>query len=141
MQLIQQSKTNPCHPTGIEFPEGFNSTHTKNHWSNEDKVIEHLESIIFSFAKSKRAELDLVEKEKYMLIFDVFKGQCTQRVFHLINENHFVTAFVPANLTHVFQLLDWAINSVAKSSKSQQNQKLNKGHDIHEVKVDTTLTY
>ena len=140
MQLIQQSKTNRCHLISIEFPEGFNSTHTKNHWSNEYKVIEHLESIIFSFAKSKRAELDLVEKQKYMLIFDVFKAQCTQRVFDLINENHFVTVFISANLTHVFQPFDLAINSVKKSSKSQQNQKLSKGHDIHEVKVDTTLT-
>ena len=118
MQLICQGKTNRCHPTDIEFPEGFNITHKKNHWSNEDKVIKHLESIIFSFAKSKRAELDLVEKQKYMLIFDVFKAQFTQRVFDLINENHFVTVFVPANLTHVFQPLDLAINSVKKTSKS-----------------------
>ena len=34
MQLIYQGNTNCCHPTGIEFPEGFNITHTKNHWSN-----------------------------------------------------------------------------------------------------------
>ena len=53
-----------------------------------------------------------------MLIFDVFKAQFTQRVFDLINENHFVTVFVPANLTHVFQPLDLAINSVKKTSKS-----------------------
>ena len=59
MQLIYQGNTNCCHPTGIEFPEGFNITQTKNHWSNEDKVIKHLESIIFPFAKSKRAELYL----------------------------------------------------------------------------------
>ena len=63
MQLINQGKTNRCHPTGIEFPEGFNITHTKNHWSNEDKVIEHLESIIFPFAKSKRADLHLEEEQ------------------------------------------------------------------------------
>ena len=50
-----------------------------------------------------------------MLIFDVFKAQCTQRVFDLIDENHCVTVFVPANLTHVFQPLDLAINGVAKS--------------------------
>ena len=102
MQLIYQGKTNRHHPTGIEFPEGFNITHTKNHWSNEDKVIEHLESIIFPFAKSNRAELDLEKEQKCMLIFDVFKAQCTQRVFDLIDENYCVTVFVPPNLTHVF---------------------------------------
>ena len=114
IQLIYQSKTNGCHPTGIEFPEGFNITHTKNHWSNEDKVIEHLKSIIFAFAKSKRAEFNLEEEQKYMLIFEVFKAQCTQRVFDLINENHCVTVLVQANLTHLFLPLDLAINGVAK---------------------------
>ena len=38
-----------------------------------------------------------------MLIFDVFKAQCTECVFDLIDGNHFVTLFVLANLTHVFQ--------------------------------------
>ena len=149
MQLIYRGKTNCCHPTGTEFLEGFNITHAKNHWSNEDKIIEHLESIIFPFAKSKRAELDLEEEQKCMLIFDVFKAQCTQRVFDLIDENHCVTVFVPANLTHLFQPLDLAINGVAKSFlKSKFSEwyskeiakALDKGQDIHEVKVDTTLT-
>ena len=84
-----------------------------------------------------------------MLIFDVLKVQCTQRVFDLIDENHCVTVFVSANLTHVFQPSDLAINGVAKSflkSKfsewySKEIEKaLDKGQDIHEVKVDTTLT-
>ena len=88
MQLIFQGKTNCYHPTGIEFHEGLNITHTKNHWSNENKVIEHVESIIFPFAKPNRAELDLEKEQKCMLIFDVFKAQCTQRVFDLIDENH-----------------------------------------------------
>ena len=63
MQLIYQGKINRCYPTGIEFPDGFNITNAKNHWSNEDKVIEHLEPFIFLFAKSKRAELDLEEEQ------------------------------------------------------------------------------
>ena len=84
-----------------------------------------------------------------MLIFDVFKTQCTQRVFDLIDENHCVTVLVPANLTHVFQPLDLAINgavkSFLKSKFSEWHSKeiakaLDKGQDIHEVKVDTTLT-
>ena len=142
MQLIYQGKTNHCHPIGTEFPKGFNITHTKNHWSNEDKVIEHLESIIFPFAKSNRAELDLEKEQKCMLIFDVFKAQCTQRVFDLIDENHCVTVFVPENFTHAFQPLDLAINNVAKSFlKSKFSEwyskeiakALDKGQDIHKV--------
>ena len=113
MQLIYQGKTYCCHPTGIEFPEGFNIIHTKNHLSYEGKVIKHLQSIIFPFAKSKRAELDLEEEQKCMLIF-VFKAQCNQRVFDLFDENHCVAAFIKTNLTHVFQPLDLAINGVAE---------------------------
>ena len=149
MQLIRQGKTNRCHPTNIEFPEGFNITQTKNHWSNEDKVIKHLESIIFSFAKSKRSELGFKKEQKGMLIFDAFKPQCTQRVFDLIDENHWTTVFVAANLAHAFQPLDLANNGVPKSSlKSKFSgwyskeiaKALDMGQDIHEVKVDNTLT-
>ena len=84
-----------------------------------------------------------------MLIFDVFMAQCTQRVFDLIDENHCVTVFVPANLTHVFQPLDLVTNGVAKlflkSKFSEWYSKkiakaFDKGLDIHEVRVDTTLT-
>ena len=101
MQVIYQGQTNRYHSTGIEFPEGFNFTHKKNHWNNEDKVIEHLESIIFPFAKSKRAELDLKEEQKCILFFDVFKAQSTQRIFDLIDGNHCVIVLVPANISTI----------------------------------------
>ena len=149
MQLIFQGKTNCYHPTGNEFHKGLNITHTKNHWSNENKVIEHLESIIFPFAKPNRAELDLEREQKCMLIFDVFKAQCTQHVFDLIDENYCVTVSVLVKITRVFQPLDLAINSVPKSFlKSKFSEwyskeivkALDKGQDIHEVKIDTTLT-
>ena len=91
-------------------------THTKNHWSNEEKVIEPLETVIFLFAKSKRTELGLAENRKCMLIFDLFKGQCTQKVLDLLDENNCVNVFVPPNLTNMFQPLDLSINGVAKTS-------------------------
>ena len=101
------------------------------------------------FRLPSQAEPIWISKSKCMLIFYAFKAQCTQRVFHLIDENHCVTVFVPVNLTHVFQSLDLAINGVAKSFlKSKFSvwylkeiaKALDKGQDIHEVKVDTTLT-
>ena len=67
----------------------------------------------------------------------------------MTDENHCVTAFVPANLTHLFQPLDLAINGVAKSflkskfsewSSKKIAKAFDKGQNIHEVKVDTTLT-
>ena len=49
MQLIYEGKTIRCHPRDIDFPDGFNVTHTENHWSNKEKVIEHLEVIVFPY--------------------------------------------------------------------------------------------
>ena len=149
MQLIYQGKTQRCHPTGIEFPEGFDVTHTENHWNNEEKVIEHFETVIFPFVESKRAELGLPEDQKALLIYDVFKGQCTQRVLDLIEENNCASVFVPPNLTHVSQPLDLTINGVAKAFLKnkfsewyfqQITKRLEQGESIHDIEVKTTLT-
>ena len=75
------------------FPEGFNITHTPNHWSNEEKSIELLEEIVFPYLSRKRAELNLPDDQKTLLIFDVFKGQKTQRILDLMVENHSVYSY------------------------------------------------
>ena len=38
MQIIYQGQTDHCHPK-FKFPEEFNTTHSINHWSNEEKMI------------------------------------------------------------------------------------------------------
>ena len=71
MQLIYQGQTKRCHLTGIEFPEGFNITHVKIHWSNEDKVIKHLESIIICLP-SQREPSWVSKKSKNACSFLMF---------------------------------------------------------------------
>ena len=51
MQLMYQGKTSRCHPN-YTFPEGFNITHTENHWSNEAKCLEMIDKIILPSEKS-----------------------------------------------------------------------------------------
>ena len=58
-----------------KFPVSFQITHSQNHWSNKDIVMEYLKKIIFPYIKSKRQALKLTENAKTLLIFDVFKGQ------------------------------------------------------------------
>ena len=149
MQIIYQGKTERGHPQDFAFPPGFNITQTKNHWSNEDKVIEHLETLIFPYAAAKKEELGIPDHQKALLIYDVFKGQKTRKVLDLIEANHCVNVYVPANLTHVFQVLDLTINGVAKSFLTrkfgeryaeQVTQQMAKGIDVYDVKVDTNLT-
>jgi len=46
-----------------------------------------VESIILPFLKSKKEELGLPSDQKSMLIFDVFRGQTTEKVTEFIEEN------------------------------------------------------
>ena len=107
MQIIDEGKTPRCYSVGIEFPDGFNIKCSKNHWSNERKDIEHLETIIFPYLENKREELNLPTHHKAMLIFDVFKGHCTDTVLKLIGENDCAFVFVPPNLADHFKPLDF----------------------------------
>ena len=99
----------------MEFP-GFNVTHTPNHWSNEEKVKEHLEVVNFPYLRSKRSELGLPAEQRALLIYDVFKAQITPTVLQVIEENHGAGVPVPANLTvtHNYQPLDLIPDGMAK---------------------------
>ena len=81
MQLIYEGKSLRCLLQGITFPENFNLTFTPNHWSNKDKVIEHLEKAVFPFVVEKRKELSLPDEQKAILVFDKFKGQKTEHTY------------------------------------------------------------
>ena len=54
MQLIFQGKTTRSLPKGINFPDDFHLTFTENHWSNEEKCIQHIKTIVVLYIESKR---------------------------------------------------------------------------------------
>ena len=89
-------------------------THSQNHWSNEDIVMEYLKKIIFPYIKSKRQTLKLPGNAKALLIFDVFKGQTTSAVNDLLKKNDIIAIHVPNNHTNLFQPLDISVNKSAK---------------------------
>ena len=149
MQLIYEGKTPLCLPQGISFPDNFNLTFTPNHWSNEDKVIEHFEKVVFPFIMAKRKELSLPDEQKAILVFDVFKGQKMERVQHLIADNNCVCVFIPANMTNYFQPLDLTVNGPAKQflkGKFKEwyareiAKQVNKGIDVYSIDVNTKLS-
>ena len=117
MQLIYAGKTDRFHPNGINFPEGFNISHTPNHRSCEKSAIEHLEKWYSLICQRNENSLKWMPKDqKALLIFDVFKGQTTQQVKYVILLFWQITAsvFVPRNLTNHFQQLDLNVNGQAK---------------------------
>ena len=110
MQLIYKGKTDRCFPVGVRFPNGFDVTYTPDHWSNEEKVVELLNVIIFPFLAKQQEELKLQPDQKAMLILDVFKGQKNTAVTELIEENNCMVVYVPPNMTNYFQPLDLTVN-------------------------------
>ena len=149
MQLIYKDKTDRCLPVGVRFPNGFDVTCTPNHWSNEEKAIEHLNVIIFPFLAKQQEERKLHPDQKAMLILDVFKGQTTTAVTELIEENNCVLVYVPPNMTNYFQPLDLIVNGPAKQflkTKFEEwyareiEAELNRGVDIYSVDVPRKLS-
>ena len=69
VQLIYGNVNDKCHPK-VKFQESFHITHSQNHWSNKNIVMEYLKKLICADIKSKRQALKLPEN-------DVFKGQTT----------------------------------------------------------------
>ena len=148
IQLIYGGITDRCHPR-VKFPESFHVTHSVNHWSNESIVVEYFRNIIFPFLEKKRQELKLKDDAKALLIFDVFKGQTTNAVTKLLQENHCVIIRVPNNHTNLFQPLDISVNKSAKCFITGKYQdwyaekvldELNRGVRPHDVKVDVRLS-
>ena len=114
MQLIYAGKTNRCHPQGVEFPPGFDVTHSYNNWSNEELAIQHIREILIPYVDKMKEELGQPNDQMNLLIYDVFKGQTTKRYTDFLLENDLAYVHVPANLTHKFQPLDINVNGVAK---------------------------
>ena len=63
MQIIYQGQTDRRH-SKLKFPEEFNITHSVNHWSNEEKVIELIEKVLLPYVRNKNEELDLRSTKK-----------------------------------------------------------------------------
>ena len=54
MQLIYEGKTDRCLPKDVTFPDGFDLTYTQNHWSNEEKALQHLTKVVFPYIEKKK---------------------------------------------------------------------------------------
>ena len=139
--------TDLCHPK-VEFPKGFDITHSPNHWANKEIVMSLLKKIVFRFVNKKRESLSLSKDAKALLIFYVFKGQTTPTVNDLLKDNSCIVQHVPNNHANLFQPLDISVNKSAKCFISDKYQEwyasevtcqLGKGMDPYNVKVDVKL--
>jgi len=86
-----------------------------NHWLNGDTMIEYICKILIPYVTEKQKELALATDYLALALFDTFKGQCTNEVHDLLDQNNILYAFIPANCTDKLQPLDLTINKAAKN--------------------------
>ena len=86
-------------------------------------MIVYLNHIIIPYVNAKRKELGLNQEHPALVIFDVFKGQCTENVFQLLEENNILYVIVPNNCTDALQPLDLSINKPAKDFMKSKFQE------------------
>ena len=112
IQLIFKGKTSRCHPH-FKLPSWWHVTHSPNHWSAEETMLQYIEHIIIPYVQSVR-NLKGDESLPALVIIDNFKGQVTDSVKDLLEENNVHIAFVPPHTTDLLQPLDVSVNKPAK---------------------------
>ena len=78
------------------------------------ETIGLIDSVINPYLVKKRKELGLPLSQKALLIWDVFRGQKTQKVCSKLSSLNIEVISVPANMTHFFQPLDVTVNGRVK---------------------------
>ena len=112
-QLVYQGKTNRCLPR-YTFPSSWDITFTENHWCNEQTTYRYIVNILLPYLTQKKMELKMVPDQRALLIFDNFKGQCTEALLKLLDENNVSVVLIPPNCTDRLQPLDVSVNKSAK---------------------------
>ena len=100
MQIVYKGKTERCHPK-YKFPIDRSITHSPNHWSTEQTMLEYLADIIVPYVKRQRELLG--EEKSAVVIMDNFTGQVTVPVKALLEENNINVCLLPANMTDRLQ--------------------------------------
>ena len=142
MQIIYSGKTKASQPRNFVFPNGFCVTQNEKHWSNEEETLKLIKEIINPYVVRTRKALNLP------CIWDVFKGQMTDRVQNRLKSLSIELVPVPANMTHFFQPLDLTVNREFNKKgiyfillgPSVIQKGLNEGKALEDIQVDVRLT-
>ena len=149
MQVIYSGKTKASQPRDFKFPSGFCVTQNPKHWSNEIESLKLINEIISPYVTKKREELKLPTDQKALLVWDVFRGQMTDKVKERLDELNIECVYVPANMTHFFQPLDLTVNGCAKQRMRKEfvtyyssavKQQLDSGKQLEDIEVDFRLS-
>ena len=96
----------------------------ENHWSNQVTTLQYVHNILLPYVTQKRSELGLSSDHCSLVIFDRFKGQCTEVVLNTLKDNNIDVLLVPANCTDRLQPLDISVNKAVKDFLHGEFQRL-----------------
>ena len=116
----------------FRFPESWDVTYNENHY-NENTTHQYIKNILLPYLEGKRKELKLAPTHRALVLFDNFKGQCTEEMFKLLDSNDINVIMIPPNCTDRLQPL---VVSVNKSVKEFLRQKF---HSWYAECVSTQL--
>ena len=85
----------------------------RKHYSNETESIKIINEIIIPYVEAQRQMLGN-PNQTALIIFDVFRGQITDKVILRLTRNNIRFVKVPNNMTHLFQPLDLTVNGHCK---------------------------
>ena len=148
MQLICAGETKRCLPK-FTFPRSFHVTNTKNHWSNQVKVTEYFEKVIFPFLDQIKERMGYPKEQMSLVIMDTLKCQDNDELRKLSMSNNCEVVIVPHNLTNKFQPLDLSVNKAAKAFISEKyntwmtneiSKQIKRGIAPPDVKVSLNLS-
>ena len=85
IQLIYKGTTARCLLKNVSVSEDRHFTYYSYHWSNTAIMVEYVKRIIVPYIAQMRQELKLSGDHPALVLFDVFKGQCTDEIFKLLD--------------------------------------------------------
>ena len=88
IQLVYEGKTKRCHPP-FDFPGDWLISHSPNHRSTEETMVEYIDKIIVPYVDRKKVDLDLSNDYPAVAMFDNFNGQLIERVIQVLEEKQY----------------------------------------------------
>ena len=86
-------------------------------------MIDYVHKILLPYIEEKKNQLKLEPQQPALVIFDRFRGQCTERFLSLLKENDLYLLIVLPNCKDRMQPLDVSVNKAAKEFLRRQFQE------------------
>ena len=132
----------------VDFRDGFSLTASETHYSSEKEALKFIDEIILPYVQKEQKKLGR-ENQKALLIFDVFRRQITDTILKVLKDRHILLTKVPANMKHLFQLLDLTVNKAAKDYTKEKfsdwftcqiNTGLENGQELDDIEIEYQLS-